>query len=67
MSINSQLSAADIKSIKRLAEEAACLRGMLAAVDLTSAHLQEGMLIACSNFAADIGSAVNAILARYAE
>lgn len=67
MSAKSQLSAADIKIIKRLADEAECLRGVLAAVDLATAHLQEGMLIACSNFAADIGSAVNAILARYAE
>jgi hypothetical protein len=67
MIANSQLTAADIKNIARLAEKAECLRGVLSAVDLTSARLQEGMLLACSNFAEDIGSAVNAILARYAE
>jgi hypothetical protein len=67
MSAQSQLTAADIKSIARLAEKAECLRGVLVAVDLTSPNLQECMLLACSNFAEDIGGAVNAILGRYAE
>lgn len=67
MSTNSKLSAADIKTIKRLADEAQCLRGTLLSVDLATCILQEGMLLAVTTFAEDIHSEINQILRRYVE
>lgn len=63
MSANSKkLSAAQIKKIELLAEQAKCLPGMLLATPLVSADLVIGMLIACQNFAEDIDRALNDIL-----
>lgn len=59
---NPKLSPADVKKLKHLAEQAACLPGMLSAVPHVSDDLVEGMLIAVQNFSQDIETAVNEIM-----
>jgi hypothetical protein len=59
---NKTLTAAEIKKIERLAEQAKCLPGMLASLPYLSSDGTIGMLIACQNFAEDIDRAVSGIL-----